>query len=120
MTVRNPVPTQICLNVFGYLEDGVWYAHALEMDIVGTGATFEEAFADLDGLVRAQIGFAVFQRDPNLLWHPAPREIVEKFYDLFIRCEGGVPPTEGQVATAMGIPPQELLRAGETYCSADA
>ena len=41
------MPAQFQLNVFGYYEDGLWHAHALEMDIVGMGDSFESACEEL-------------------------------------------------------------------------
>lgn len=50
--------TGIFVNVLGYQEDNEWVALALEMDLRGYGATFEEALAELQDLVNMQISFA--------------------------------------------------------------
>ncbi len=62
------------INVLGYEEDGDWVAHALEMDIVAQGDTFEEAFEALDELIGMQLSFAAFKGDPSLVMQPAPVE----------------------------------------------
>ncbi len=49
------------------------------MDLVGAGASFQEALDELLGLVGAQIGFALFKRQPALIWHPAPPSVLETF-----------------------------------------
>lgn len=112
MTTQSPMPSQIYLNVFGYREEGIWYAHALEMDIVGSGSTFEEASAELRGLIDSQFSFAVFKKDPSLLWRPAPKEIIEKFYNLFIKNQ---PSGDSGVASKLEIEPNRS-GASETYC----
>ncbi|NJM37597.1 MAG: hypothetical protein HC845_06930 [Akkermansiaceae bacterium] len=41
-----------------YREDGLWIAHALEMDLIGTGATESAALRELRRNVDAQFSFA--------------------------------------------------------------
>jgi hypothetical protein len=61
----------VALSVLGYREDGEWVALALEMDLRGYGASFEEACAELSDLVRMQVDFARFKAQPELLMMPA-------------------------------------------------
>ncbi len=56
-----------------YREDGLWVAHALEMDLIGTGATESAALRELRGNVEAQLSFAT-QEGTNP-FRPAPQEI---------------------------------------------
>ena len=67
------------LSVLGYREDGDWVAHALEMDVIGVGDTWEEALSELDGNIHAQIAFAKDLGDDSLIFRPAPAE----FFDMF-------------------------------------
>ena len=55
-----------------YREDGLWVAHALEMDLIGTGATESAALRELRGNVEAQLSFAT-QEGVNP-FRPAPQE----------------------------------------------
>lgn len=65
------VPHSLVLSVLGYREDGEWVALALEMDLRGYGATFEDALAELDDLVIMQTKFARFKEQPEMLSKPA-------------------------------------------------
>jgi hypothetical protein len=56
-----------------YREDGLWVAHALEMDLIGTGMSESAALRELRGNVEAQLSFAT-QEGTNP-FHPAPPEI---------------------------------------------
>jgi hypothetical protein len=56
-----------------YPEDGLWVAHALEMDLIGTGATEAAALRELRSNVEVQLSFAK-QRKSNP-FAPAPVEI---------------------------------------------
>jgi hypothetical protein len=77
-------PRQINLNlkVLGYVRDNVWAAHCLEMDLVGEGRTFEQAFRNLEDLVEMQVSFAFYKDDFTLLYHPAPTELFAVFANL--------------------------------------
>lgn len=74
--------TEIFLNVLGYQEDEEWVALALEMDLRGYGATFDEAARELHDLVMMQIGFALFKGEPEMIWHPADPIWFERFADV--------------------------------------
>ncbi len=66
------------LRAIIYPEDGLWVAHALEMDLIGTGATEAAALRELRSNVEAQLSFAK-QAKINP-FHPAPVEI-QKLWD---------------------------------------
>lgn len=57
-----------------YPEDGFWFAHSLEFDIVAEGDDAQSAMVDVLKLCRTQIEFAVDQGDIKSLFHPAPAE----------------------------------------------
>ncbi len=61
----------ITLSILGYQEDEEWVALALEMDLRGYGPTFEEALGELRDPVAAQISFALFKGQPDMIWKPA-------------------------------------------------
>lgn len=72
----------LSLRVLGYQEkDGDWAAHCLEMDLVGYGKSFEEAYKNLKELIQMQIDFAIHMEQPTLIYHTAPPGIF-KLYDL--------------------------------------
>jgi hypothetical protein len=64
-------PIAITFSVLGYEEDGEWVALALEMDLRGYGATFDNALADLADLVAMQVSFAFHKNQPEMIWKPA-------------------------------------------------
>lgn len=67
------------VSVLGYIEDGYWVAHALEMDVIGVGDDWATALAALRGNIEAHVSFAKFKRDDSLLFQPAPAHLFEKF-----------------------------------------
>jgi hypothetical protein len=56
-----------------YPEDGLWVAHALEMDLIGTGATETAAMRELRSNVEVQLSFA--KQEKTNPFRPAPEEI---------------------------------------------
>lgn len=67
-------PTPL-LRVLTTYEDGEWIAHLLEMDLVGTGQTAEEAQADLKEAFEAQVSFCM-QNDLDPFF-PAPQHLFD-------------------------------------------
>lgn len=67
------------LRILGRREGRRWSAHCLEMDIVGTGATFEKACQNVIELVETQVSFAFFKGQPEMLDHPAPASLFLAF-----------------------------------------
>jgi len=71
----------ISLRILGYKsDDGQWTAHCLETDLVGYGATFNKAIEALIELTDMQISFALYKKQPSLLYHPAPLHIIEQYH----------------------------------------
>ena len=60
-------------------EDDEYIAHALEIDLVGTGTTPEEAQKDLKESILCQITFAAQHNDSGLLGHAAPPDYFERW-----------------------------------------
>lgn len=56
-----------------YRDDGLWVAHALEMDLIGTGASESAALRELRGNVETQLSFAAHEGTNP--FRPAPQEI---------------------------------------------
>jgi len=49
---------RLLLRAVLYQEDGLWVAHALEMDLLGTGGTETAALRELRSNAEAQLSFA--------------------------------------------------------------
>lgn len=70
-----------CVAFFDPAE-GNWCAVALDLDIVAEGKTQDEVVKDLNDLIEAQIGFALFKGDLSLIWRKAPPEYWEIYERL--------------------------------------
>jgi len=115
MIRQDQVAAEIHVHVFGYREDGVWYAHAWEMDIIASGPSFEEAASELEVLVQAQVNFAAFRRNPGLLWHPAPKEVAAKFYGALLYSQARTDlEREAGLATSLTIPPPFMIAQNDS------
>lgn len=66
----------LSFRVVVYHEGDEWIAHSLEADIVGCGATKDEAVTALDEALDCQISFAFQMENPSLLEREAPPEIL--------------------------------------------
>ena len=82
MREKNENNLSVRVSVLGYIEDGDWVAHALEMNVIGVGDTWEEALSVLDENIQAQISFAKYRGDDSLIFQPAPPEFFEKFREV--------------------------------------
>ena len=69
--------------VLGYEEEGQCIAHALEMDIIGVGDTWDAALQELEGNIEAHLAFAKELGDDSLIFRPAPPHLFQKFKDFF-------------------------------------
>lgn len=67
------------VSVLGYMEDGHWVAHALEMDVIGVGDDWKEALSELKTNICAQVSFARHRGDDSLIFQPAPPGLFKKF-----------------------------------------
>ena len=76
-TARAVKPVKV--SVLGYMEYGEWVAHALEMDVIGVGETWEDACAELKGNIVAHVSFAKYLGDESLILQPAPPYMFKRF-----------------------------------------
>lgn len=60
------------LNILGMQEDGQWLAIALEMDLIGVGATYAAAFESLLDAIKAQVRFCVEKKMIPSIFKAAP------------------------------------------------
>ncbi len=70
---------KLTLRVLITKEESEWTAHALEMDLMGTGSTRDEALQDLRNAIISQVEFARQQNKIELIDFPAER----KLFDLW-------------------------------------
>ena len=68
-----PAMSKILLRAVLYREDGLWVAHALEMDLIGTGASEAGAVRELRSNAEAQLSFA--KQEKLNPFRPAPAAI---------------------------------------------
>lgn len=87
------------LHTLGYVENGEWCALCLEMDLVGIGDTFDEAFEDLQQLIKNQFALAKEKNDPGLVLFPADPKYFRMFAEAMSKDIIGRPPktTDQQV-----------------------
>jgi len=108
---------EISFQVLGYREDDEWIALALEMDLRGYGATFEEAMGELEGLVDAQVTFALQQRRPEMIWKNAEPQWFTLFLDARRRrvanLLGAAPIQPDYIAADVSVPPGHVIQALE-------
>lgn len=72
---------KIKLNVVIYKEEDYFVAHCLQMDIVTTGETPEEAQKNMDDLIRVQVSTAFENDNLEHLFRSAPKEIWQRFIE---------------------------------------
>lgn len=68
------------VNVLVKKEGDSWTAHCLELDIVASANTAEEARQDMIDLVVEQIKYALSNDNMENLFFPAPKEVWEEFF----------------------------------------
>jgi hypothetical protein len=77
---RNMKGKELRFNVLIKKEEELFIAHCLELDIVATALSAEEAGNDLCDLIKAQVAYAFSNDNLANLYHPAPRKVWEEFY----------------------------------------
>ncbi|MCH8045737.1 MAG: hypothetical protein IID44_18655 [Planctomycetes bacterium] len=70
---------QIPLRIVLYQEGGEWIAHCLEFDLVGNGATRQDAIASLSQAIRIQVEESIDLNNPRNLFDPADGEYFHMF-----------------------------------------
>ena len=68
------------LHVLTYFQDGEWIAHVLEMDLIGSGKTIDQAESELAEAIDAQMTFCI-QHDVDP-FRPAPEKYFKKWDEL--------------------------------------
>lgn len=72
--------TALTVNILIREEEGLFVAHCLELDIVATADSLQQAKEDMISLIGAQISYAFSNNNLDYLYHPAPPEVWKEFY----------------------------------------
>ena len=67
------------IRVLGFMEDELWCALALEMDLRGYGGSPDEAMLDLEHAIEAQVSFAIQHDNLENIFTPAEA----RYLDLY-------------------------------------
>ena len=67
-------------NILIKVEEDLFIAHCLELDIIATGVTMDQTQKDIIALICAQIDYAFSNDNLENLYHPAPKGVWEEFY----------------------------------------
>ncbi len=67
------------LQVICYLDDGIWVAHALEFDLIGTGSTPAESLSQMADALDAQVRATVESGSWANLFKPADGQYFARF-----------------------------------------
>lgn len=88
--------TGMTFNILTKKEGDLFIAHCLELDIVATGSSLEEANNDIIDLLLAQLKYAFANKNLDHLYRPAPPEVWREFYACreLLEREIKVPPDE--------------------------
>ena len=70
---------QFDVRVVGLMEDDLWYARALELNLLGYGESFAEALDDLKGAIDAQVCYAARHGSLSTVCWSANR----RYFDLY-------------------------------------
>jgi len=81
----------ISLRVLLWEEDGEVYAHALEVDLLGSGPTEQAALDDLLQALDMQVSFAALHNEENAIPHPAPDAEFARWEELHRESLPGLP-----------------------------
>jgi predicted RNase H-like HicB family nuclease len=79
---------QQTLRAVLYQEEGEWVAHCLDLDIVATAPTRDQAAKQLVEAVTAQIDYARDHQNYAYLYRPAPLEVWQRLAEAI---QGGLP-----------------------------
>ena len=70
---------ELDVRVVGLIEDNLWYARALELNLLGYGESFAEAVEDLKGAIDAQVCYAARHDNLNTIYWSAD----QRYFDLY-------------------------------------
>ena len=88
-------------------EDGRWTGHCLELDIVTTADSPDEAEGDIVDLIRAQVTYAIENDNMEYLYKDAPPEVWHEYFE----CAQSnvkrvyIPPEPSKDSRAESVPP---------------
>ena len=72
-------PIEFDVQVVGLAEDSLWYALALELNLLGYGENFDEALEDLKGAIDAQVCDAAIHNSlDSISWRAS-----QQYFDLY-------------------------------------
>ena len=67
------------VRVVGLIEDNLWYARALELNLLGYGESFAKALEDLKGAIDAQVCHAARHDNLNTIYWSAD----QRYFDVY-------------------------------------
>ncbi len=79
--MENQTIKSMIFNILAKKEGDEWIAHCLELDIVATAKDLESLKKDIVSLIVAQVDYAFSNNNLDNLYHPAPPEVWEKFFE---------------------------------------
>lgn len=101
-------PLPDTLPVLIYDEDGLVYAHAIELDLVAHGTTEVEALERLERVVLAQYAAAKHFDDPSLIPFQADPAIVQRHVRARDRLLRRLPP-QGDRTASLSLPSDRAI-----------
>lgn len=72
-------------------EPDAWVAHCLELDLVAVAPTVEQAESDIIDIVFTHVRYAFENDNIEHMYHPAPPEVWQEFFDCHDREETTYP-----------------------------
>jgi hypothetical protein len=114
----------ISLRVLLWEEEGEVYAHALEVDLLGSGQSEQGALDDLLQALDTQVSFAALHNDKNAILRPAPDEDFAHWEQLNSEGLTGLPrskkTTYKAIVVAWNDQPGEVLQEQAIFEPVDA
>lgn len=108
----------LALRILIYRDGEAFVAHALEMDILAYGDTEKSARDELVSLICNQISFATSKNDPDMIYFPAPQDLMdrwEKAHQEQLKgiVQADIPAKLKCKAVVMPISKEEIRRKGK-------
>jgi len=101
----------VSANILIKEEDGLFVAHCLELDIVATGDSMDQAQRECVALICAQIEYAFAHDNLSNLYHPAPPEVWTEFFTCTTKQEERYYPLEKRLE-------ENIVSVGNAFKSA--
>ena len=67
------------VRIVGLVEDNLWYARALDLNLLGYGESFAKALEDLKGAIDAQVCYAARHNNLNTIYWSANQRYVDLY-----------------------------------------